>query len=74
MKKIYAKLILITVTLLMSVSVVAMSTYAWFVLSKNPVATGIQVAIGGGNTILIAPDITAVVNGTVYHYPGKFSD
>lgn len=74
MKKIYAKLILITVTLLMSVSVVAMSTYAWFVLSKNPVATGIQVAIGGGNTILIAPDITEVVNGTVYHYPGKFSD
>jgi len=74
MKKIYAKLILITVTLIMSVSVVAMSSYAWFVLSGNPVATGIQVAIGGGNTILIAPDVTEVVNGTVYHYPGKFSD
>lgn len=74
MKKIYAKLILITVTLLMSVSVVAMSSYAWFVLSKNPVATGIQVTIGGGNTILVAPDITEVVDGTAYHYPGEFSD
>lgn len=74
MKKIYAKLILITVTLIMAVSVVAMSSYAWFVLSSSPVATGIQVAIGGGNTILIAPDITEVVNGTVYHYPGKFTD
>lgn len=74
MKRIYAKLILITVTLLMSVSVVAMSSYAWFVLSGNPVATGIQVAIGGGNTILVAPDITQVVDGTTYHYPGRFSD
>ena len=74
MKKIYAKLIMITVTLIMSVSVVAMSSYAWFVLSENPVATGIQVAIGGGNTILIAPDITEVVDGTAYHYPGKFVD
>ena len=74
MKKIYAKLILITVTLLMSVSVVAMSSYAWFVLSKNPVATGIQVTIGGSNTILIAPDITETENGMTYHYPGEFSD
>lgn len=74
MKKIYSKLILITITLLLSVSVVAVSSYAWFVLSKNPVATGIQVAIGGGNTILIAPDITEVVDGVAYHYPGAFSD
>ena len=37
-------------------------------------ATGIQVTIGGGNTILVAPDITEVVDGIAYHYPGKFSD
>lgn len=58
----------------MSVSVVAMSSYAWLVLSKNPVATGIQVTIGGSNTILIAPDIAEKVNGKTYHYPGRFSD
>lgn len=74
MKKIYSKLILITITLILSVSVVAVSSYAWLVLSANPVATGIQVAIGGGNTILIAPDVTEVVDGVTYHYPGNFSD
>lgn len=74
MNKIYIKLIAITITLVLSVSVVVMSSYAWFVLSGNPVATGIQVSIGGGNTILVAPDITQVVDGTAYHYPGSFSD
>ena len=57
MKKIYFKLTVMVATLLMSVSVVLMSSYAWLVLSGNPVVTGIQVAIGGGNTILTAPDV-----------------
>lgn len=74
MKKIYFKLIAITLTLILSVSVVAMSSYAWLVLSGNPVATGIQVTIGGGNTILIAPDMTETVDGQVYHFPGPFTD
>lgn len=74
MNKIYFKLIAITLTLVLSVSVVVMSSYAWFVLSGNPVATGIQISIGGGNTILVAPDVTQVVDGQTYHYPGHFSD
>ncbi len=74
MNKMYFKLIAITLTLILSASVVVMSSYAWFVLSGNPVATGIQVTIGGGNTILVAPDVTQVVDGTTYHYPGYFSD
>ena len=74
MNKIYFKLIAITLTLVLSVSVVVMSSYAWFVLSGNPVATGIQISIGGGNTILVAPDMTQVVDGKTYHYPGRFSD
>ena len=74
MKKIYSKLILITITLILSVAVVAMSSYAWLVLSGNPAATGIQVTIGGGNTILIAPDVAQVMDGVTYHYPGRFSD
>ena len=75
MKKIYFKLTVMVATLLMSVSVVIMSSYAWLVLSGNPVVTGIQVAIGGGNTILTAPDVRiADENGNVFHYPGHFSD
>lgn len=74
MRKIYAKLIIISLALILSVSVVVMSTYAWFVMSSSPAVSGIQVAVGGGNTILIAPDIQETVDGTVYHYPGAFSD
>ena len=74
MKKIYVKLIQMTLILIVSVTVVVSSSYAWMVLSGNPVATGIQVAVGGGTTILIAPDITETVDGEVYHYPGHFSD
>lgn len=75
MKKIYFKLIAMSLTLILSVSVVLMSTYAWLVLSKSPAVTGIQVVIGGGNTILTAPNIRHVTEeGTVYCYPGHFSD
>lgn len=70
MTKIYIKLIAMALALILSVSVVIMSSYAWLVLAGNPVATGIQVAIGGGNTILTAPNIT---DGT-HNYPGHFSD
>lgn len=70
MTKIYIKLIAMTLALILSVSVVIMSSYAWLVLAGNPVATGIQVAIGGGNTILTAPNIT----DGIYNYPGYFSD
>ena len=75
MKKIYFKLIVMLVALLLSVSVVIMSSYAWLVLAGNPAVTGIQVAIGGGNTILTAPNIRIVEeDGTVYNHPGHFSD
>ncbi len=73
MKKIYIKLVAMALALILSVTVASMASYAWLVLSQNPVATGIQVAIGGGNTILTAPDIQEEVNGQIYHYPGKFS-
>ena len=74
MRKVYLKLIAISLTLFLSVSVVAMSSYAWLVLSGNPAVSGIQVVIGGGNTILIAPDVTEEVDGVTYHYPGTFTD
>lgn len=62
------------IALLLSVSVLIMSSYAWMVLSSSPAATGIQVIIGGGNTILIAPNITETADGKNYYYPGRFSD
>lgn len=75
MRKIYFKLIVMLAVLLLSVSVVIMSSYAWLVLAGNPAATGIHVAIGGGNTILTAPNIRVETeDGTVYNYPGHFSD
>lgn len=75
MNKIYIKLIALSLALILSISVVLMSTYAWLVLANNPAVSGIQVAIGGGNTILTAPNIREVAeDGTVYYYPGRFSD
>ena len=74
MNKIYIKLIAISLTLVLAVSMVVLTSYAWFVLSGSPEVAGIQVSIGGGNTILIAPDIRQEVDGVVYHYPGGFSD
>ena len=74
MNKIYTKLIAITLALMLSVSVVVMSSYAWFTLSDSPVAQGISIAVGGGNTILIAADLTQTIDGVTYHYPDRFSD
>lgn len=74
MKKLYIKLIAVVLELVLILSVVVMSSYAWLVLSKNPAAEGVQITIGGGNTILVAPDVAQEVDGTVYHYPGAFQD
>lgn len=48
---------------------IVMSSYAWLTASTSPVAEGIQVAVGGGSTILLAPDL---VNNEGVHYPGAF--
>ena len=74
MKKIYTKLIVIALALILTISVIAVSSYAWFVLSSNPAVEGMDIAIGGGNTILIAADMTETVDGKTVHYPGRFSD
>lgn len=72
MRKIYTKLIAVTLTLILSVVVMVMSTYAWLVLSGSPEVTGMQVTIGGNNTVLVAPNIVKVVDGKTYHIPGDF--
>lgn len=75
MKSPYAKLVATVAFLLVAMSLIAVTSYAWLTVSNNPVAEGIQITVGGGNTILLAPDMTVTGgDGTVYHYPGSFSD
>lgn len=74
MKRIYTKLIVVIMELLLAVSVAVMSSYAWMVLSGNPAVEGVQIAISGGNTILVAADLCKEVDGKVYHYPDVFQD
>ena len=74
MSKVYTKLLLTLIAFVVSLVMVVSVSYAWMTLSNNPVAEGIQVTIGGGNTILVAADLTQETDGTVYHYPGAFDD
>lgn len=73
-KKLYIKLIAVTAMFLVAMTAVVSASYAWFQLSSNPIADGIQVSISGGSTILIAADMTQTVDGVTYHYPGNFSE
>lgn len=73
MTKIAQKLIASCLVLaILTVMVVAVS-FAWRTISSAPEASGIQISLGGGNTILMAPDQTKIENGKIYHYPGKFN-
>jgi hypothetical protein len=63
-RKIYSKIFLTVMTLIVSVSIIAVASYAWMTLSTSPSATGMTISIGGGQTILLAED----KNGS----PGEF--
>lgn len=68
-KKAYIKIACTAAALLCAMTMIVMSSYAWLTASTSPVAEGIQVAVGGGSTILLAPDR---VNDAGVHYPGAF--
>lgn len=68
-KKAYIKIACTAAALLCAMAMIVMSSYAWLTASTSPVAEGIQVAVGGGSTILLAPD---VVSDEGKHYPGAF--
>ena len=72
-KKMIRKLVAAIMALTLTVVMVVTVSYAWMTLSATPVAEGIQITIGGGNTILIAADYAVVADGETYHYPGHFS-
>lgn len=68
-KKAYIKITCTAAALLCAMAMIVMSSYAWLTASTSPVAEGIQVAVGGGSTILLAPDL---MNDEGVHYPGAF--
>ena len=76
MKPIARKLSTAVVALVLTVAMVVTASYAWFTLSDSPVLSGMQVSIGGGDTILIAPDLSSTdsQSGITYHYPGYFKE
>lgn len=74
MKKFTTKLIASLLSLIVAAALTVMSSYAWLTLSAEPEVGGIEIRIGGTTTILLAPDIQQKnADGTVSHYPGKFS-
>lgn len=68
-KRAYLKIACTAAALLAAMAMIVMSSYAWLTASTSPVAEGIQVAVGGGSTILLAPDL---VDENKVHYPGAF--
>lgn len=68
-KKAYIKIACTAAALLCAMAMIVMSSYAWLTASTSPVAEGIQVAVGGGSTILLAPDL---VDKDGVHYPSAF--
>lgn len=74
MNQAITKMITAGLAVIISVVLIVTATYAWTTLSSAPAAENIQISIGGGNTILLAPDIVQEVDGEVCHYPGIFND
>lgn len=70
----YTKILAAAMLLLTAVVMVVSTSFAWMTLSKNPVAQGVQIALAGSHTVMVAPDIAVERNGQVLHYPGTFSD
>ncbi|MBO5068749.1 MAG: hypothetical protein J6C37_00050 [Roseburia sp.] len=79
MKKIYLKLAASAMSIMVALTMIVGASYAWLTLSQSPTVNGIQVAISGGKTILLAADLTKTVtdangNEVTVHYPGEFSN
>jgi hypothetical protein len=69
----YTKLIAASLLAVMSITMMVTATYAWYSLAGSPALTGVQINVGGDNTIMIAPDLQMVTEeGNIVHYPGAF--
>lgn len=74
MKGIVRRLIAAVIALVLAVIMMVTISYAWITISSAPMVGGVNISIGGGTTILVAPNKTATVNGVTYNYPGAFSE
>lgn len=70
----HTKLFATALLLLVAVIMVVATSYAWMTISESPLLQGIQVTVGGGGTVLVAPDMTLVKGNKEYHFPGAFSE
>lgn len=68
------KILIAVMAIIISMVFLITVSYAWITLSSSTEAKGIQISIGGGGTILLAPDTVKTVDGKTYHYPGNFND
>lgn len=66
------KLIALAFLVLTAITLIVTVSYAWITLSGKPALTGVEINIGGTNTIQIAPNMVAVVDGKTVSYPGAF--
>lgn len=79
MKKIYTRLFISVISIIGAVAMIIAVSYAWLTISESPEVNAINVAISGGNTIKLAPDMTKTIkneDGTeeVVHFPGAFDE
>lgn len=74
MNKLLLKLVSVSLMFVISLLMVVMITYAWMTMTGAPEVAGIQISIGGTNTILIAPDIALTTDTGTVHYPGAFDE
>ena len=74
MNKMIRKLVAAVMALILTAVMIVTVSYAWFTISESPAVEGIQITIGGSNTILIAPDLSKEVGGVTYHFPGHFDN
>lgn len=72
MNKMIRKLVAAVMALVLTAVMIVTVSYAWFTISESPAVEGIQITIGGSNTILIAPDVSQKVGEDTYHFPGRF--
>lgn len=77
MKNIYLKLAASVLSIVMALTMIVGATFAWFTFSSSPEVGGISIGIGGGRTIMLAPDLTQTIEmdgeQVTVHYPGSFS-
>ncbi len=74
-----SKLFFLMLSLLIAGVMIVSVSFAWLALSRSPAVNGISVTLGGGKTILLAPDRTEAVQtaggeSRTVHYPGEFSE